>query len=332
MARTGNSSHSGGGCEDTEDRPHHRHPRAGARQPARSARAPTSRPWQHPHDPHRPHLTSALDFWPALFGIEIYGVDAELRRALHGVVGVDDDDDGEENEEEEEEEDGDGRLYPDYEDQDEDYDDKDGESGGRSTSHTRARARTRTRARRDRAYAARDEVRREAREAALRVAARMDGVMEAAAFGKHREMLRLRAQLALFVGDLAVPWRLVRAAATAVAQQQQRSGGGGMWWWRGMVGRSEEDEGDENEEEGEEDDGSPLAAVDALLARAAADPTERAAVAARRAEHARARGFFARLAEVGGADALGEEWVRRFVEAEDDEEEGEEQGGLHGWF
>ena len=162
------------------------------------------------------------------------------------------------------------------------------------------------------ADAARDEIRREARDAALAVAARMDRVMEVAPFTKHHELLRLRGMLAVFVADLWVPWRLV-ARARARATAGSGSGAGAA------------------------ETKSPLAAVDAVLARAAAagDPEDRAAVAARRAELDAARGFFARIVEGGG---LLEGWVRRFVEAEDDDEEDydedgdREGGGIHGWY
>ncbi|KAJ2972231.1 hypothetical protein NUW58_g9230 [Xylaria curta] len=39
----------------------------------------------HPYDGHRPQLTSAVDFWPALFGIEVYNLDAEMQSALHHI-------------------------------------------------------------------------------------------------------------------------------------------------------------------------------------------------------------------------------------------------------
>ena len=249
---------------------------------------------QHPHDAHRPHLTSALDFWPALFGLEIHGVDAELRRAMRrldvdvdggaeeeGAVGVMH-----------------GRFYGDNDDDD---DDGDGVYGREEGERERG-GRTRDE---DEDDAARDEIRREARDAALAVAARMDRVMEAAPFTKHRELLRLRGMLSVFVADLWVPWRLVararRAAAAAAGETKS----------------------------------SPLAAVDtAVLAR-----EDRAAVAARRAELDAARGFLARIVEGGGAL---EGWVRAFVEAGDDDDDGEyedgdggyEDGGegIHGWY
>ncbi|KAI5926720.1 hypothetical protein F4810DRAFT_482592 [Camillea tinctor] len=38
---------------------------------------------QHPHDAQRPRVTSAVDFWPALLGIEAYSLGAELQGALY---------------------------------------------------------------------------------------------------------------------------------------------------------------------------------------------------------------------------------------------------------
>ncbi|RYC54882.1 hypothetical protein CHU98_g11327, partial [Xylaria longipes] len=39
----------------------------------------------HPYDAYRPRLTSAIDFWPALFSIEVYNLDAEFQNSLHQI-------------------------------------------------------------------------------------------------------------------------------------------------------------------------------------------------------------------------------------------------------
>ncbi|OTA94450.1 hypothetical protein M434DRAFT_394716 [Hypoxylon sp. CO27-5] len=151
---------------------------------------------QYPHDQHRPYLTSALDFWPALFGIEIYNMDAEYRQALYRLR---------EREEEEEEEEGE-----DGEDRDVDIAAEDMAMGmAYSDDPFEAHRRRRDEERHGVAWAVRDELRMETREVAARIAGRMDQVMENAPFTTHREMLRLRANLALFIGDLYIPSRLL---------------------------------------------------------------------------------------------------------------------------
>jgi hypothetical protein len=148
---------------------------------------------QHPYDAKLPRVTSAADFWPALYNVEIYNAMAELRRALHHVDAeqdrLDDEQDGEDDEDEEEED------HDDENDNDEDaYD---------------ARLRRREARRRDARYAARDAVRGEGRVAVVQIAARMDATMETPPYGTHVELLRLRGLLALYVGDLGLPSRLL---------------------------------------------------------------------------------------------------------------------------
>ncbi|KAH8681504.1 hypothetical protein BX600DRAFT_491700 [Xylariales sp. PMI_506] len=152
----------------------------------------------HPYDPHLPQVTGAVDFWPALFSIEIYNIDAESKAALarldqefdQSSLLLDEDDD------EYEDDDGyerDGsRLAPEeYADNNNDDDDDD---GGASRHHRRSRRALR--------WAGRDEIRHETQGVALQVVARMDQLMENAPYAAHPELLRLRGMLSLFVGDL----------------------------------------------------------------------------------------------------------------------------------
>ncbi|KAI0135984.1 hypothetical protein F4776DRAFT_113862 [Hypoxylon sp. NC0597] len=146
---------------------------------------------QYPHDQHRPYLTSALDFWPALFGIEIYNLDAEFRQALHRLR--------EREEEEEDAEDRDVDIAPEDMAMEMAY----------SDDAFEAHRQRRDEERHSLAWTVRDELKMETMEVAVRVTGRMDQVMENAPFATHREMLRLRANLALFIGDLYIPSRLV---------------------------------------------------------------------------------------------------------------------------
>ncbi|KAI4866256.1 hypothetical protein F4820DRAFT_263503 [Hypoxylon rubiginosum] len=208
----------------------------------------------HPHDVHRPHLTSALDFWPALFGVEIYSLDAELRGALRRLRASE--------EEENNEDDGGGMAYG--EDGEDDYE---------------------RQQRREAARAARDEMRLDARDAAERVARRMDQTMEIAAFGAHRELLRLRGNLSLYVADLCLPSRLV-------------------------------DEDDNDDSRAEEEELSPHRIEDVLRERAES-AEEYSALSRRREELEKARGFFRKILD-GGGEVDG--WVRKLVLAEEEEE------------
>ncbi|KAI1409149.1 hypothetical protein F5Y13DRAFT_170898 [Hypoxylon sp. FL1857] len=197
---------------------------------------------QYPHDKHRPHLTSAFDFWPALFGIEIYNLDAEFRGALHRLRARE--------EEEEEDEQGDVDLAA--EDMAMAY------SDDAFKSHRQRR----DEARHNIVWAARDELRMDTREVAGRIAGRMDQVMENAPFTTHREMLRLRGNLALFIGDLCIPSRLL--------------------------------EGEDRVE------GVTLNAADDVLRSRAESAEEHNLLAQRREEVDRARSFFRRILDGGG--------------------------------
>lgn len=257
---------------------------------------------QHPHDPHRPHLTSALDFWPVLYGIEIYNVDAEFRAALHrlDVAMAANEDEGDEGEEEKFD-DGFGYGDPYAEEGDGGYD----EAGEDEEEQMEARMRQRQKDRDDEEerrnaprWAARDELRHETRTAAQRIAARMDETMVIAPYTKHLELLRLRGMLALFIGDLHLPARLIDAVnRTEVGAISSRPTTAAK-----KLSTSKT---------------SLLPDVTQSLARAARGPEERSALMSRREEQERARGFFARIVENKG---VLDGWVKRFVEEEEDDD------------
>ncbi|RYP39443.1 hypothetical protein DL767_002177 [Monosporascus sp. MG133] len=233
---------------------------------------------QHPHDPHRPGLTSALDFWPVLFSIEIYNIHAEFKgvqRRLAAAEEEEDDDEGGSGLEMEDDPRFDAYAYAE--------DDEEAEARGLLRRRGDAE-------RRQLRQAARDELRRETAIAAQQIAARMDQLMESAPYSKHLELLRLRGMLALFVGALHLPTRLVESVRRGTA-------GGGR---RTKTSSS-----------------SPSA--DGLLAHADG-PEERSAVARRREEQEKAKGFFARIVENGGAL---DGWARKFVEEEEEQDDDE---------
>ncbi|KAI0380093.1 hypothetical protein F5Y04DRAFT_258291 [Hypomontagnella monticulosa] len=222
---------------------------------------------QYPHDPYRPHLTSALDFWPALFGIEIYHLDAEHRRALHQL-------------EVEEEERNEMSELP-FEDEDMDME-REMEDDPDVDPHEAfdARRLRKEEARLTMARAARDALRVQTLEAAERIAQRMDQTMENAPYSSHRELLRLRGHLALYVGDLCLPSRLVDEDHDTAGQGEARS------------------------------------AEDRLRARAESTE-EHAALTRRSEEHDRARTCFGKILDGGGQLEL---WVLRFVRAGEEDE------------
>ncbi|RYP64775.1 hypothetical protein DL771_008629 [Monosporascus sp. 5C6A] len=239
---------------------------------------------QHPHDPHRPHLTSALDFWPVLFGIEIYNVHAGLGGALRRLAAA----------EEEEDDDDDDAAGSGPEVEDDPRFDAYAYAEDEEEAEARGLLRRRGDAERRRLrHAARDELRRETAVAAQQIAARMDQLMESAPYSKHLELLRLRGMLALFVGDLYLPTRLIESAGRDTAGGRRRT-----------------------------KTPSPSSLADDLLARADG-PDERSAVARRREEQDKAKEFFVRIVENGGAL---DGWAKKFVE-EDEEQDDDEAAG-----
>ncbi|KAI2780798.1 hypothetical protein F4815DRAFT_469129 [Daldinia loculata] len=236
---------------------------------------------QHPHDPHRPQLTSALDFWPALFGIEVYNIDAEMRAAMHHLQQQQqqDQDQGQDQEEEA------GYGF----DVDMAYSDETFESHRELQDQRRREA----------IYAARDEIRTRALIAAEAVAKQMDQVMENAPYGAHRGLLRLRAHLALFVGDLCLPARLMDDDGYVSREERKK-----------QKKRMKKGKGKNSE--------------DGLRARAET-AEDHAALVRRRDEQGKARMLFRKVLDGGGERELeADSWVRKFVDEGEDEDEDED--------
>ncbi|OTB06320.1 hypothetical protein M426DRAFT_319054 [Hypoxylon sp. CI-4A] len=248
---------------------------------------------QYPYDQYRPHRITAVDFWPALFGIEIYNLDAEFRQALHQLRRT-------EQQQEEEDEDDDDEDGP-HVNMDMDLEmrmrmEETGYSDEEEAYEHQRQQQQRDRDEQNTKWAARDEQRSQTRGAAERIAARMDQVVENAPYDKHRELLRLRGNLALFVGDLCLPSRLLLLV---------------------------------EEEEEEEEGGQDLASrnVDDVLRTRAKSREEQGALARRRREHDRARTLFQRILDGGGEV---DDWVRKFME-QGEEDESHDGGYGDGW-
>ena len=153
-------------------------------------------PWSRTH----PNRISAPDFYPALFALEMDGVYSEHVRGLdmlerRRVAGLDEDS------EEGEDMDGGGgydaygnelqRMDLDHM-QDPDHPEGQGDEAGLSREDRRL-------------LRARDRLRQTALARMKGIAERMDGVMENLPFSRDHELLRLRAMVALYIGDLNVP-------------------------------------------------------------------------------------------------------------------------------
>ncbi|KAI1821729.1 hypothetical protein F4861DRAFT_517542 [Xylaria intraflava] len=152
---------------------------------------------QHPYDAYRPKLTSALDFWPALFSIEIYNLDAEYRAALH-------------------------KIHTDHfipsrspspKREFDDEDDKmDLDSNASTDASDRDRGRYQPQDEEDKTQRAlhneTDALRAATQQGALDLADRLDTVLETSPYSTHTELLRIRAHVSLFIADLYLPSRL----------------------------------------------------------------------------------------------------------------------------
>ncbi|PQE31213.1 Transcription initiation factor Rrn11 protein [Rutstroemia sp. NJR-2017a WRK4] len=131
--------------------------------------------------------TTALDFWPAMLGCEIYGIQYEWKTGLQKLAA-------------EAEQDEKGSLSgSDMSDSEREEADDD-ETGGYEARQDRLRKR-----RAEKRWEKKDDVRKRALVASEQVAARMDDLMTTPPYSDSAELMRLRAMLALFVGDLCVP-------------------------------------------------------------------------------------------------------------------------------
>lgn len=248
---------------------------------------------QHPYDAHRPHLTSAVDFWPALFGIDIYNLDAEFQSALHQIYvehGFPSSSSSSSFNPSSNERDNDDDDDPDSMDIDDDDnhndhnnnndDDDERSNQPRHTATTALRATTQLRA--------------------LEIATRLDTVLENPPYNTHAELLRQRAHLSLFIADLHLPWRLVERYNNNNNNTTQSSSSSSSVLLQG----------------GEAITNSHHRR---LLREHAKTPEDRVALARRRKEQRVARAFFARVV---GAKGWLEDWVLRFLDEEGEEGEG----------
>ena len=161
---------------------------------------------QYPYRRQFQRNTNAIDFWPAMLGCELYGIQWEERerlRKLEEIGGDRDDDEISPSEESEGSRDAEDDL---------------------ELSAQRRMAR-RTRKREERIWQAKEDIRFKTLGASEAVAARMDTLMSNHPYMDSRVLLRLRAMLALYIADLVVSAPPVQEDR-AEEQHNLRSGGG----------------------------------------------------------------------------------------------------------
>lgn len=211
----------------------------------------------HPYDSHFPRSTSAVDFWPALYNIEIYNVDIECKLALHRLdesAALQEDD-----------------MMLDPPLSQDGSDDCDAQVQHHHDDRTAMQ------------WAAKDEIRHTTQEAAQGIAERMDDLMQTVPYTTHVELLRLRGLLALYIGDLHLPSRLLDRSGVAgnkIGERLQR-----------------------------------LSLAEHVY-KSAQSQDERDAVRWREAEIEKARGFFERMVEKGGEL---DPWLLKFLDPDEDE-------------
>lgn len=146
---------------------------------------------EHPYKRQFHGSVNALDFWPAMVGCEIYGIQWEHREGLWRVY---------QNEQNDGEGDGSGVGSASASDADMEED----EDEDPATAQQR-RIISRQEIRANQYSQKRDAIRRTALEASEKVAARLDELMTAPPYSDSHVLLRLRGMLALYIGDLSVP-------------------------------------------------------------------------------------------------------------------------------
>ncbi|CZR62323.1 uncharacterized protein PAC_12220 [Phialocephala subalpina] len=163
---------------------------------------------QHPYKRHFHGSVNALDFWPAMVGCEIYGIQAEQKQSLRKLEKDADEDDG-------------GERSGSESEASAEEDEEDTANGGYAADQRRKDRRMNRRA--ERRWVERDEIRRTALAAAEKIAARLDELMGTPPFSDSHNMLRLRGMLALYIGDFSVPAKPIEDDDEEEEQSLRRS-------------------------------------------------------------------------------------------------------------
>lgn len=143
---------------------------------------------QYPYRRQFHRNTNAMDFWPAMLGCEIYGIQWEQKEGLRNIekgdLGLDESED---------------ESGPSEESDDRRSDEDDMDHAARRGLARRARREN------EKKWQAKEEVRLKTLGASEAVAERMDTLMSNHPYIDSRVFLKLRAMLALYIGDLSVP-------------------------------------------------------------------------------------------------------------------------------
>ncbi|KAM0152916.1 hypothetical protein ACHAQE_007887 [Botrytis cinerea] len=149
---------------------------------------------QYPYKRQFHGSVTALDFWPAMLGCEIYGIQFEHKDGLRKIA-----------KQAEKDEDGDISDSDISDEEDLDENDEEGDPGDKAfLAHQRRQDRLHKR-RKEKRWEERDEVRRAALVATEMVAQRMDELMTTPPYSDSKVLLRLRGMVALYIGNLCVP-------------------------------------------------------------------------------------------------------------------------------
>ncbi|KAJ8064185.1 hypothetical protein OCU04_006536 [Sclerotinia nivalis] len=150
---------------------------------------------QYPYKRQFHGSVNALDFWPAMLGCEIYGIQFEHKAGLRKIA--------KQAEKDEEGDISDSDISDEEEEMDDD--DEEGDPGDKAfAAHQRRQDRLHKR-RKEKRWEERDEVRRTALVATELVAQRMDELMTTPPYSDSKVLIRLRGMIALYIGDLCVP-------------------------------------------------------------------------------------------------------------------------------
>jgi len=141
---------------------------------------------EYPYKRQWDSAVTAIDFWPAMLGCEIYGIQLEHTEDLQKI----------ENEEERDSDDEDGESEHEEASQDDTGDDE-------FATLQKRKVWRRHRLRKKR-WQQKEDVRRTALKASESLAARMDEMMNPPPFSDNHALLRLRGMVALYIADLSV--------------------------------------------------------------------------------------------------------------------------------
>ncbi|KAK0102203.1 hypothetical protein ONS95_001002 [Cadophora gregata] len=145
---------------------------------------------EFPYNRQFQRSVSALDFWPAMVGCEIYGVQIEQKEGLRRV---------EIQEERDNENDGSGEESLDSDEIEEEHPEED------NFTFNQRRKENLSRIRAERRWEERENVRQIALAASEKIAAKLDDIMTTPPYSDSHNMLRLRGMLALYIGDISIP-------------------------------------------------------------------------------------------------------------------------------